>query len=324
VIGADATVSTADNYAQFGRNARAESLRYEEFGLGVSTDAEVLKLLAELPVPKRQPNLLFAAVGFVAGVPADYPAFRHTVLGRWDEISAQMTARSTQTNEAGRCATLLPFLARLPQPLALLEVGASAGLCLLPDRYRYDYTDAATDTVSTVGPPDATVTLPCRVRGIEVPTAVPTVVWRGGLDLHPVDAGDPDQEAWLDALVWPGADDRRARLHAALAVARSDPPRVITGDLRVDLAALAAQAPPEATLVVFHTAVLAYLDPPDRAAFAQMVRGLDATWISNESPAVSSDLGIAHSPAQPGAFLIAVDGVAQAWCHGHGSWVEAL
>ncbi len=50
-----------------------------------------------------------------------------------------MTTRSTQTSEPGRCATLLLLLARLPQPLALLEVGASAGLCLLPDRYGYDY-----------------------------------------------------------------------------------------------------------------------------------------------------------------------------------------
>jgi hypothetical protein len=49
-----------------------------------------------------------------------------------------MLAQSTQTNEPGRCAALLPMLARLPEPLALLEVGASAGLCLLPDFYTYD------------------------------------------------------------------------------------------------------------------------------------------------------------------------------------------
>ncbi len=323
MIGADAAVSTAENYARFGLNAATESGRYEKFGLGVSTDAALLDLLDQLPVAKRQPNLLFAAVAYLAGVPTDYAAFRTTVLARWDEISAQMSARSTQTNEAGRCATLLPFIARLPQPVALLEVGASAGLCLLPDRYRYSYTDPS-GTVSTLGAACATVTLPCRLEGIEVPAAVPTVAWRAGLDLHPVDAGDPDQVAWLDALVWPGADDRRARLHAALEVAQADPPRVVAGDLRSDLAALATQAPPAASLVVFHSAVLAYLDPVDRSAFARAVRGLDATWISNESPTVSADLGIANSGERPGAFLIAVDGVAQAWCHGHGSWVSAL
>jgi hypothetical protein len=322
VIGVDASVSTAENYARFAYHARSESPRYEEFGLGVSTDAAVLALLERLPEPKRQPNLLFGVVGFVAGVPADYAAFRGIVLARWDEISAQMSTRSTQTNEAGRCATLLPFLARLPQPLALLEVGASAGLCLLPDRYRYDYTEVG-GAVSTVGAPGAFPTLPCRLEGIEAPGAVPTVAWRAGLDLHPVDAADPDAVAWLDALVWPEAEDRRARLHAALAVARADPPRVVTGDLRLDLATLAAQAPPDATLVVFHSAVLAYLEREDRVAFARAVRGLGGTWISNESPAVSADLGIAHPQPRPDAFLISLDGVAQAWCDGHGSWVES-
>ncbi len=50
-----------------------------------------------------------------------------------------MAERSTQTNEPARCATVLPVLAQLPQPLALLEVGAAAGLCLLPEYYAYDY-----------------------------------------------------------------------------------------------------------------------------------------------------------------------------------------
>ena len=60
---------------------------------------------------------------------------------------------------------------------------------------------------------------------------------------------------------------------------------MIAGDLRGDLPALAAQAPADATLVVFHTAVLAYVrDPADRAAFAHSVAELDAVWIANEGP----------------------------------------
>ena len=75
----------------------------------------------------------------LAGTPSGWPEFVQTLKDRRDEVEAVMLERRTQTNEAGRCALMLPLLAALPQPLALLEVGASAGLCLLPDRYAYDY-----------------------------------------------------------------------------------------------------------------------------------------------------------------------------------------
>jgi hypothetical protein len=99
----------------------------------------VLGFLLALPIAKQRPNLLFAAARSITGTPRDYPDFRHRLLGNAGTIRALMLARSTQTNEPARCAALLPVLAQLPQPLALVEVGASAGLCLLPDFYGYDY-----------------------------------------------------------------------------------------------------------------------------------------------------------------------------------------
>ncbi len=119
--------------------ARGRSPLYEACAVGVAGDTFALEFLAVLPDGKQQPNLLFAALRHVCGTPRDWPAFRATLRDNAPAIRATMLARRTQTNEAGRCATLLPVLARLPQPLALLEVGASAGLCLLPDRYGYDY-----------------------------------------------------------------------------------------------------------------------------------------------------------------------------------------
>src|SRR5205823_4941361 len=142
--------------------------------------------------------------------------------------------------EPARCATLLPVLARLPQPLALLEVGASAGLCLLPDYYAYDYGGHTIASTASCGvePP----CFSCRVGpGTPLPKRGLEVAWRAGLDLHPIDLGDDAEVRWLEALIWPGEEYRIPRLRAACDVARAVSPRVVRGDLRTDLAALAAE-----------------------------------------------------------------------------------
>ena len=92
-----------------------------------------------------------------------------------------------------------------------------------------------------------------------MPIRLPDVVWRGGVDLNPIDVTDIDGLNWLEALVWPEHDERRDRLRAAARIVAQDPPLLVAGDLNAEVANLAAQAPDDATLVVFHSAVLAYL-----------------------------------------------------------------
>jgi hypothetical protein len=235
-----------------------------------------------------------------------------------------MLARATQTNEPGRCATLLPVLARLPQPLALIEVGASAGLCLLPDRYAYAYDGREVRGADAA--PGAPI-FPCRTEGpVPVPETPPRVAWRAGLDLDPIDVADKDSTAWLETLVWPEATERTDRLRAALAVARADPPRIVRGDLRHGLETLAAEAPKDATLVVFHTAVLTYVyDPAERAAFAASVGQVCDHWVSNEPPAAFPEIAArAHAPRPPGNFLLALDGEPLAWTDPHGATTRWL
>jgi len=231
-------------------------------------------------------------------------------------------ARRTQTNEPARCATLLPLLALLPQPLALLEVGASAGLCLLPDRYAFDY-----GVGRIVGPTNGEVGAPlfhCTVNdATPMPQENVEVVWRAGLDLNPLNMHDDGDVRWLQALVWPGEGERARLLEEALTVARRDPPRVVKGDLRHDMAALAAEAPKGATLVVFHTAVLAYVrEAADRAAFAQTVKDLGAQWVSNESANLS------HVPDLTlrlwGRFVLTLNGIPQAYTDPHGAAMDWL
>lgn len=301
----------AQTYATFAaREARGVSPAYERLSLAVAGDGTLLDLLATLPAAKRQPNLLFGAVRLLGGPVADPAAFHEYAVANWPAIASQLRVRATQTNEAGRCAVLLPVLAALPQPLALLEVGASAGLCLYPDRYAYRYGDHAVGAGEPV--------LPCAATGIDPPARRPEVVWRAGLDLNPLDVTDPADVGWLEALVWPEHAHRRARLRAAAAVAAADPPLLVRGDLVDDLPALAARAPAGATLVVFHTSVLYQVPEPRRQAFAELVRGLPGHWVANEAPDVLAYDGLRGPPGEALHNLLALDGTPLAWTRSHG------
>ncbi|MFJ5680668.1 DUF2332 domain-containing protein [Streptomyces sp. NPDC093097] len=312
----------ADRYREFSRQqARGRSDAHEELTARIGQDDEFCELLSgSLPAGnKQQPNLLLAAVRYLDGPHAElgprgavaYGRWREWTVRHWDEVRSVIVRRSTQTNEPARCAALLPLLARLPQPLALLEVGTSAGLCLHPDRYRYRYVQEAGrgtggphgSAAVEGGAPESPLTFTCRTSGsvpgddggaAALPGDLPEIVWRGGIDLDPLDpVGNADDLRWLRALVWPGDEARAARLTAAVEAVRTAPrPVLVRGDLVDELPALAAQAPPEATLVVFHSSVLNYLPPARREEFARLVRSLLAErnggghWISQEHHSV--------------------------------------
>jgi hypothetical protein len=307
----DWDMTTAANYAEFAaREAHGVSPTYERLSLAVSRDADVLALLDALPPMKRQPNLLFGVVRFLGG-PVEHPtAFHDYTVANWPAVEAEMQTRATQTNEVGRCAVLLPVLAALPQPLALLEVGASAGLCLYPDRYAYRYGDHVVGSGEPV--------IDCAATGMTPPAAIPEVVWRAGLDLNPLDVTDPADVAWLDALIWPEHAHRRARMRAAAAVAVAEPPLLVRGDLVDDLLALAAQAPAGATLVVFHTSVMFYVSAPRRKAFVELVRRLPGHWIANESPGMLPYDALPKPPGEALHNVLALDGTPLAWTRPHG------
>ena len=243
-------------------------------------------------------------------------------LNAWsDAIAAVMMTRTTQTNEPGRCAVLLPVLSQIPGPIALIEVGASAGLCLLPDAYGYAWGQ------HHLAPPArfaAAPTFACRASDkTPLPSRHPEIVWRVGLDLNPLDLRDAADVAWLENLVWPEHEVRLARLRAAIDIAREAPPRVEAGDLTQDLPALIAEAPTEATIVVFHTAVLAYVrDQADRDRFADLVQDTGAVWISNEGPRVFPQFAAHLRGRRDDMFLMARNGTPLAWTGPHGQAID--
>ena len=317
--------------ARYNRFAKEEasgrSPLYVQFARGVAEDADVINFILALPREKQQPNLLFATVRHLFGRATDWPEFRRVLMTHLETVRSWMLTHSTQTNEPGRCASLLPVLALLPQPLALIEVGAAAGLCLLPDRYAYNYAGLQ---IHPEPRDEQTPLLDCAINdAVPVPAALPRIIWRAGLDLNPLDPTDPAAMSWLEALVWPEQQDRTQRLRQAIKIAAAVRPRVhkagLTGDA---LDALCNAAPREATLVIFHTAVLAYVgDQRVRDAFARQAMSLSAFWIANESPSVFPDIASQAGPAdEPNHYLVSVNGLPVAWTDLHGAslqWIAA-
>ncbi|MBA2896847.1 hypothetical protein HNR30_008238 [Nonomuraea soli] len=271
---------------------------------------------------KRQPNLLFGAVRYAGGTVEDRDVVEW-IVEHWRRVRAIMLARRTQTNEVGRCATLYPILASIPGPLALIEVGASAGLCLFPDRYRYSY-----DQGEALGPQDSPVVLECRTTGpVPLPGGPLEVVWRAGLDINPLDVRDAEEMRWLECLVWPEQEHRLRRLRAAVRVVAAEPPRIVAADLNDGLRALVAQAPEGATVVVFHSAVMPYLSLEERERFTGTVRELPVRWISNEGTARLPELLERAGGALPqdrAGFLPSLDGRPLAVAGPHGQWLHWL
>ncbi|MGK2875315.1 MAG: DUF2332 domain-containing protein [Nocardioides sp.] len=311
----------AESYRNFAAYAVSDSETFAAWATHVADDDAAREWIASLPAVKQQPNLVFAAARW-HGVPAPgpYDRFRDRLLTDDGSLRATILARATQTNEVGRLATLLPAFGGIDGPLALLEVGASAGLCLYPDRWGYAW-ETPRGTVRLGGDP----ALRCRVVGpAPLPTTLPKVTWRGGIDLNPLDVTNTDQMSWLEQLIWPEQTSRKATLAQAVAIARSEPPELLRGDLLTELPALVERAAKFGTVVVFHSAVIAYLEPADRIRFDDMMRDLVTAgacrWISNEGKNVLPSITATGPviPAEDQTFVLGVDGQMVAQTHGHG------
>lgn len=321
-----------DHYRKFSRyEAVGTSPVYATWAAGVAEDDDVIKLLLTLPKPKRQANLLFAAARHLGAGEGGYERLRAWLLEHWGATRELMLTRSTQTNEAGRCAVLLPALARIERPLSLIEVGASAGLCLYPDRYSYTYrrdhagpTESETVTLHPRTGPSG-VDLDCELINAAAPDRLPEVAWRAGIDLNPLDVTDADQRKWLNSLIWREHDARRERLSAAAEIAAAEPPRLVAGDLLEAIEPLIAEAPAGTQVVVFHSAVLAYVSPDERERFAELMTSRhDVLWISNEGGGVLPSIGGQVTGTLDGRFVLGVNGEAIALTGPHGQSYEGL
>lgn len=305
------TDAVQQRYSRFAEHeAPGRSELYAEWASGVAADAGIRAVLARIPENRRQPPLVFAVTRMLGAELSDYAAWRAFVLAHSDEIVAECAARRLQTNEPLRLAPLLPVLSEIAGPLALLEIGASAGLCLYPDRYSYRFTDAEGDVRLALDPADgpSQVVLRSRVDGDLPAMRLPEVVWRVGVDLAPLDARDERDRRWLQGLVWPGERGREERVAAALDIAAQDPPHLVAGDALEQVEALAAEAPHDATLVITTPGVLVHIPREAREALVDRVRSLPARWVTIDPPALLDVWEPAVDADTWPGFVVALDG----------------
>jgi hypothetical protein len=210
--------------------------------------------------------------------------------------------RPVQTNEVGRSAALLGgFLAvalETALPLRLREIGASAGLNLRWDRYRYDTPDGSW------GDPASPVHLRGFLAGGRLPLEAPVdVLERRGCDARPVDPTTDDGRLTLLSFVWPDQLDRVDLLRGALTTARTMPAIVDRDDAGAWLERRLRPVPGSAT-VVFHSVVWQYLgtEGQERVRTAIEASGEHAdpnspvTWLRLEAGGDEVEVRMTHWP----------------------------
>jgi hypothetical protein len=224
------------------------------------------------------------------------------ITQRFDELKELVVGGATQTNEVGRSALILPALAVLREeqakPVAIVEIGTSAGLNLRPDAYSIHYKNAD-GTTTNVGPENSTVQI--ETDSSQSAASLPytelaslQIGTRIGVDLNPLDVTDEFQARWLCALIWPDDTARFHRLQAAVEHAAANPIPIVQGDAVETVGAHISSVPADEYPVVVTTWVLTYLTEPQRRAFAQALDAAaqtrDFAWIAMEHPAYAMGL----------------------------------
>ena len=228
-----------------------------------------------LPFARFFPTVAGSAAVAADGAGAEYPAF---CAAHRDALTELLRTRLVQTNEPARATVIRYALHEVAQrsagPVTFLEIGPSAGIQLRFDRW------SVRTGGRRFGPANAPLTVDTEWRGEDGPPdldAIPPIADRFGVDLHPVDATDPEERRWLRALVWPEHVDRHQQLGRALDAVAADPPEILAGDAiellpRLDAERLA----PGADVVVFHSMVRVHVPVERRAAFDGAIDGLGA------------------------------------------------
>jgi hypothetical protein len=222
-----------------------------------------------------------------------------------------VATEQVQTNEPRRCWWLVPCFLEVARRTGsavfdCVELGCSAGLNLLWDRYGYEYEAGALE-----GSP----VFRGEERGRPVPLGpVPQVRSRIGVDLAPPDLRTDEGVRLLKSFVWADQAQRLADLDAAIEVWRRDPPEIVVGDLVDELPALLARRREGAVQLVWETAVLGYLPQDRREKARALLTEAECSFVRTGRPRDES-----HD-----YYGLFVDDDEVAHAEFHGAWIEWL
>ncbi len=341
-----------DYWTMFARDAaKAGSPLYACIVEGIGADEDLKAIAARARRGQPYANMLLAPVHYLLLGGADHPLrrfyatcggtlsvadedpfphFRDFALAHREEIVLLVEARVVNTNEVGRTSVLHAgfrvVAAEAGEPLGLIEIGPSAGLNMIWDRYGVRYLRDGTPAVEIA--PDAPLVLECELRGAANPPASPTpaVASRVGLELNPVDLTTAEDRAWLRALIWPDQVERLRRLERAMALFDAACPEIRGGNALALLPEAICAIPENVPVCVYHTIVAYQFGQKGRQALDDIL-----TVAGLRRPVWRLAL---EAEAQDGAWRNWLtlsryrDGTVEsrrlAESHPHGTWIEWL
>lgn len=263
--------------------------------------------------------------GIYAGADADDVAIVREVCRDWADEMMPWLDGPPQTNEAGRSANFVAAMLwlagqGLPPRFACLEIGSSAGINLMIERYRYQLGGVV------VGPERPVMTLAPEWRGARPPAGPIAIETPKGCDIAPVDLTDPRDALRLRSYIWPEHRVRFERLEAAVAAASARKP-LLEKSRAADFVERELVKPQErgTTRVLMHSIVWQYLpdDEQVRITRAMEAAGRAASpdralaWIMVEADRtlLGHRLVVRHWPGGGGETELAI-------AHAHGASID--
>jgi hypothetical protein len=254
-----------------------------------------------------------------------FPYFKDFVETHRQELAPLIASGVTNTNEVARCSQLhagfRAVASEAGEPLNLIEIGPSAGLNMIWDKYAVRYVRGERVFESGSG----VLSIDCQLNGEKNPPLgpLPRIASRVGLERNLVDLSDASQRDWLRALVWPDQAERFERLEKAIEIFRKEKVEIQAGDALTLLADTIARIPESEPVCVYHTYVVYQFSEAMRETLDNI---LTMAGLRRPIWRLSCEGTLERPGEAPMVLGRYRDGARDvrtlALCHPHGAWLE--